>query len=474
MVMLFYPLMIFILLAGCQVGPPYQAPSTYAPREWKHKAALSAEPKESLCNWWKVFGDEPLNTLEQQALANNKELYAAMEKVLEARALAQAALSNLYPQISLSPSYSNQEILAKLFGAKPPAPTFLREHQITNQLPVSMTYEVDLWGMLYSNYQAAYYYAQFQDAAFRAALLILTTDLADSYFRLRILDAKIDLYFSTIETRKTALEINQARYQMLLVDYESVSRAALDLTNVEADYFEAIRQRNIEENRIALLIGSPASDFNFPHSPLDTAPPNIPAGIPSDVLLQRPDIAAAERMRASENAQVKVAYAAFFPSFSLTAALGFSSPDLKHFLTRKSRYWALGGAINQSLFDGGQRVSNLELACAHFREADDEYQQQVLIAFQEVEDALGNLEQYHKEAEKLKDSVGSATTTYTIAYDRYSQGVTFYLDVVDSERDLLNARRNLLTVEGLQFTSVIQLIKALGGAWQPYSPKTPF
>lgn len=458
--------MIFIILVGCQVGPTYQSPNPYAPKEWKHKAASSIETQESLCNWWEVFKDETLNDLELQALANNQNLYAAMERVFEARALAQAALSNLYPQISLPPSYSNQDVLAKLFGAKPPTPAFLREHQITNLLPLSVTYEVDLWGMLYSNFQAAYYYAESQDAAFRAALLTLTADLADSYFRLRILDAKIDLYRNTIDTRKIALEINQARYQMMLDDYESVSRAALDLTNVEADYFEAIRQRDIEENRIALLIGAPASDFNLPHSPLDIAPPDIPAGIPSDVLLQRPDIAAAERLRASENAQIRVAYAAFFPSFSLTAALGFSSPDLKHFLTWKSRYWALGGALNQSLFDGGQRLANLELACAHFREADDVYQQQVLAAFQEVEDSLGNIEQYYKQAEKLSDSVGSAGTTYAIARDRYSQGVTLYLDVVDSERDLLNAQRSLLTVEGLRFSSTIHLIKALGGMWQ--------
>lgn len=463
-----YSLAIFIFLAGCQVGPDYQPPDPYTPQEWKNKVVPSKETKESLCNWWEVFESDTLNDLEQQAMANNQDLYAAMERVFEARALAQLALSNLYPQISLIPSYSNQDVLEKIFAAKPPIPSFLREHQITNMLPLSMTYELDLWGMLYSNYQAAYYYAQSQDAAFRTALLTLTTDLADSYFRLRVLDSKIDLYLETIETRKVALKINQDRYQMKLDDYESVSRAALDLSNVEADYLEAVRQRGIEENRIALLIGTQAPDFTLPHSPLDTTPPAIPAGIPSDILLQRPDIAAAERIRASDNAQVRVAYAAFFPSISLTGALGYSSPDLKHFLKWKSRYWELGGVMNQSLFDGGQRISNLELACAHFREADDEYQQQVLTALQEVEDALLNIEQYDKEAEKLDDSVTSAKTTYTIARDRYSQGVTFYLDVVDSERDLLNAQRSYLTVEGLQFTATIQLIKALGGMWQTH------
>lgn len=462
-----YSLLVFVvILVSCQVGPKYQIPSPYSPTQWKHQAASSSAPQENLCNWWEVFKDEPLNALEQQALANNQNLYAALEKVIEARALAQAALANLYPQVSLMPSYSNQEVLSKLPGAKPPLPTFLREHQITNMLPLTLTYELDLWGMLYSNFQAAYYYAQSEAAAFQAALLTLTADVADSYFRLRTLDSKIDLYRSTIETRTIALQINRARYQLQLADYQSVSRAALDLTNVEADCFEAVRQRDIEENRIAVLIGMPASDFEIPHSPLNVNPPEIPAGIPSDVLLQRPDIAAAERLRASENAQVRVAYAAFFPSISLTAALGFSSPDLKHFLRWKSRYWAYGGTLSQSILDGGQRQANLELAYAQFREADDEYQQQVLTAFQEVEDALGNIEQYYKEAEKLKDSVSSATTTYTIARDRYSQGVTFYLDVVDSERDLLNAERNRLTVEGLRFTSTIQLIKALGGVWQ--------
>lgn len=457
-------LITIIFLAGCQVGPMYEPPDhPYTPEKWKHEG--SSESRDPLCNWWEVFEDATLNELEEQALENNPDLYAAMERVFQARALAGVALSNLFPQISLVPSYSNQEILQKIFAAQPPIPKFLREHQITNALPLNLTYEIDLWGMLYSNYQSANYFAESQEAAFQAAILTLTADLANSYFRLRTLDREIDLYLETIETRKIALEINQARYQMQLTDYSSVSRAALDLTNVEADYYEASRQRDIEENRIATLIGMPASDFDLLHSPLIGAPPAIPAGIPSDVLLQRPDIAAAERLRASDNAQVRVAYAAFFPQFSITAALGFSSPDLKHFLKWKSRYWQIGGTVNQFLFDGGERCSNLELAIAQFRETDDEYQSQVLTAFQEVEDALGNIEQYYFEAEKLRESTFSATTTYQIARDRYLQGVTFYLDVVDSERDLLNAQRAHLTAEGLRYSATIQLIKALGGMW---------
>lgn len=226
-----------------------------------------------------------------------------------------------------------------------------------------------------------------------------------------------------------------------------------------------MRLREIEENRIAVLVGLPASEFTLEHSPLIGGPPSIPAGIPSDILMQRPDIAQAERKMASEQAQVRVAYASFFPAFSITGALGFSSPDLDFFLKWKSRLWSAGTQAVQTVFDGGQKGSDLDLAWASFRESSRDYQQQVLVAFQEVEDALVSIEWLFKEAEKLALSVESAKTTYQIASDRYYHGVTFYLDVVDSERDELNTRRTLIDLQGLRYSATIQLIKALGGSW---------
>ena len=356
--------------------------------------------------------------------------------------------------------------MTKKFGDKKPIHPFIREHHLNYSLPLNLCYELDLWGLLKSNYQSALYFAESQEAAFQTALLVLTTDLAHCYFRLKTLDAQIDLYLTTIETRKTAAEINKSRYEEHLINFSDVSRADLELTNVEAEYYHAIRLREIEENRIATLVGLPASEFTLGHSPLKEGPPSIPAGMPSDILLQRPDIAQAERRMASEHAQVRVAYASYFPSFSLTGALGFSSPVLDLFLKRKSRLWSVGTQAVQTIFDGGELGSNLDLAWARFKEADRAYQQQVLVAFQEVEDALVSLEWLFKESEKIELSVKSAKATYQIASDRYYHGITFYLDVVDSERDELNTKQALIDLQGLRHTATIQLIKALGGSWK--------
>lgn len=464
MVWVFLVLLMFV--SGCQVGPPYEAPSPYTPENWKHTQTEDAVV-ECVGYWWEIFQDETLNSLEILALQYNNDLYAALDRVAQARAMAGVARADLYPQLTLNPSYSNQDVLTKIFKVDPAITTvpFLREHQLTYMLPLNLSYELDLWGLLRNYYKAAIFNAQAQDQAFQTTLLILSADLADSYFRLRTFDAEIELYRTTIKTRKKALEITTARYEGKLADYADVSRAALELTNVEADYYEAVRQREIEEDRIAVLIGMPASDFCLEHQPLVAGPPGIPAGLPSDILLKRPDIAEAERRMAAEHALIRVAYASFFPSISITGALGFSSPDLGHFLKWKSRFWAIGADALQTVFDAGRKFSELDLAWARFNEADRTYQQQVLVAFQEVEDALTSIENLYKESEKLTLSVQSAKKTFQIFKDRYLQGVTFYLEVVDSERDELNAERRLIAVQGMRYTATIQLIKALGGSW---------
>lgn len=203
---------------------------------------------------------------------------------------------------------------------------------MTNALPLNLSYELDFWGLNRYTYYAAFYHAEAQIFALQTAILLLTTDLADAFFKLKTYDSLIELYVKTTDTRQKALEINKARYESKMIDYSAVSRAQLDLSNAQAAYFQAKQQRDLLENRIAVLIGVPANIFYLPSSPLEFGPPSIPSSTPSSVLLQRPDIAEAERTMASQHALINVAYASFFPDISLTGILGFSSPDMKHFL----------------------------------------------------------------------------------------------------------------------------------------------
>ncbi len=454
-------LIIIPFLSCCQIGPKYYPPESYVPEEWKHSENTN-QSIQNVDNWWEVFEDEKLNEIECQALRNNMNVYAAFERIIQARALAGIARSDTIPQLNLEPSYANEGILYMLYDPL----RIMREHRRRNQIPFTLNYEIDLWGKLEKAYESAALNVEAEIEAFNTSILMLTTDLASSYFRIRTLDADINFLKKTTQARKKAYEILKSRYDAKIINSSDVSRAEFEYKNTQAKYYKSLRLRDLEENKIAVLLGLPASDFNIETIPLDKPPPVIPSGLPSDILLLRPDIAQAERRIASDHAMIGVAYASFFPSISLTGFLGYSSPELKDFLSWKSRLWGIGASAFQPIFDGGRLSSNLELAKSKFREADDVYQQQVLTAFQEVEDALADLEGLKNEYESLEMAVFAANKTFKIASDRYNKGVTFYLDVVDSERQELDAERNLIELLGQRYAATIQLIKSLGGCWK--------
>lgn len=462
---------LFVLLlacTGCRVGPVYQAPDSPSPAEWKGKvAAVPYVP--SVDYWWEVFGDEMLNDLEQQAVANNPSLQQAWDKVFEARATAGIARADLYPQINLNPLYTNTGTLFQLNGVPtgmiPGLKPIVRIHTFEYFLPATLTYEVDIWGKYRGIYESAVYNAQAEEDAYRATLLSLTADLASHYFNLRTLDAQILLLEETIKLRADSLKLTRSRYKGGISGVIDVSSAELELANTEAQYFDTVRQRRLFENAIATLIGIPASDFCLASNPLVNHPPQIPPGVPSSILVQRPDIAQAERIMASQHSQIGVAYASLLPSLSLTATVGYFSPTLKDFLTWKSRYWQYGASGSQFIFDAGKRGSELAVAWARFWQADDRYRQVVLTAFQEVEDSLNSLDQEARQFDSLQKSVTAAGLTLKSANRRYLNGIVAYYEVIESQRSDLTAKLNLLNVLDLRYQATIALIKALGGGW---------
>lgn len=456
-----------VLFSGCNLGPKYNLPCPLTPDHWKveSNAEEADDDHLDLKNWWEIFDDDLLNELEIVAVANNQTLYAAIQKVFEARALAGIRGADLFPQFTLDPGYSNIGTLIQVFGIPPPLPTIIRVHELQYSLPLNLKYELDLWGKLRSQYRSAILNVQAQEMALQTALLILTSDLASHYFQLRTFDSQLDLLARTIRVRKDALEVNQERYEKGLINFSDVTRAETELYRAEVQYSDVSRQRALKENMIAVLLSKPASDFQLPHIPLQNPPPAIPAGIPSQILLNRPDIWAVERKAASEHALIGAAYASFFPSISLTGALGFSSPDLKDFLSWKSRLWSMGVNIAQSVFDGWRNLSALDLTWARFREASADYQQQVMIAFEEVENALVSLKFEKEEIDSLQKAVTSSKETTALSEDRYFRGLVNYLDVVDSERTQLELERDLVDQLGKHHVSTVKLIKALGGRW---------
>lgn len=455
---------------GCRLAPSYEPPAVDVPAAWK---ACQVEPQCAPCVdcWWEVFQDDILSDLESTAVNNSPNLDQALARVMEARALVEINSAALYPQITVNPAYADSGQLFKLYlpqgvfpGPQPNLSVF-RIHQYQYALPLNLNYEVDLWGKLRSQADASLYAAQAQEEDYLNLLLTLTTDVANNYFQLRLLDAQIAILKKTIDDRNKALSINQSRYQKGLGNSLDVAGASLEVSNTESNYYDALRQRAIVENIIATLIGVPASDFCIEFCPLQGEPPLIPAGVPSEVLLQRPDVAEAERKCAAQNAQIGVANASIFPSLSLTGTLGYSSPDLSQFLKWISRLWAMGANVNQTVFDGGLNEGSIIEAWARFLEATSAYQQQVLIAFQDVENALHNLEYQAKQYASLSASVDAAHTRYNLSAQRYKSGLSNYLEVIESENSELAAQLSLANIQGQRFISTVQLIKALGGSW---------
>lgn len=463
-------LLLLVLVCGCRVGPKYHPPTLEAPDSWKNGQSINPAPMFE-GEWWWIFHDEALNCLEEQAIASNPNLYIAMDRVAQARAIAGVDKSALYPQITLNPSYKSTGLLFKIFLPNNamflPAnfPTVFRIHQMQYVLPVNMSYELDLWGKMRGQYESAIYNAQAQDENLQAALLTLTTDLASNYFKLRSYDTLIDVQENNLELLRKNLTLVESRYKKGLIGEFDVVSAQQELTDNEAALQETFRLRGIQENAIAALIGMPASEFCLPKMPLAEEPPAVQPHLPSCVLLQRPDLRALERTMASEHALIGVAYASFFPSVELTGVLGFLSPDLKHFLTWKSRLWSIGVNAVQPIFNGFYNEYQLDLNYAQYWEALHNYQERVLTAFQEVEDALINVEQQAKEYELYGMSAEFANKRIRLATTRYTKGISNYLNVLDSQRGKIQADINRANTLGLRYLATVQLIKALGGNW---------
>ena len=458
-------------MTSCQVGPVYHTPCTDVPEEWKRGHEGIDSPPE-VEYWWEVFGDEKLNELETTAVNNSPNLYSALQRVIEARAVAGLHQADLYPQLNLNASETNSVLLYKLLGLTDiPIPgiqkinPFFRVHQAQYVLPLTLSYELDLWGRLRSQYNSAIQAAQAQAEDFHSTLLTLTSEVATNYFLLRSLDAQIELLLSTIDVLKLEYSFNESRYKKGLSNLLAVTQAEQNLFQTKAIYDDTVRQRELQENAIAALLGLPATCFHLESDPLKEAPPTIPPGVPCCILKQRPDIARLERTMASQHSLINSAYASFFPTIDLTSTIGYLSPDFKHFLTWQGRLWSYGGSLVQPLFDGGRLNSNLSLSIANFREASGAYQQGVIQAFEEVESALADLEWQETQYDHLLSAAEAATKSFSLSQNRFRSGLINYLEVYTNEQAKLASEQSSLNILGQRYLSTIQLIKALGGSW---------
>jgi NodT family efflux transporter outer membrane factor (OMF) lipoprotein len=289
--------------------------------------------------------------------------------------------------------------------------------------------------------------------------------LAQSYFQLRALDAAQTLLDDTVAAYQKALELTQNRYAQGVVARGDVLQAQTQLLSAQAAALDNGIARAQLEHAIAVLVGVPASAFSIPHRPLDAAPPEIPAQIPSALLERRPDIAAAERRAAAANEQIGVAMSAFFPSLMLSAMAGFQSASLGNWLTAPALVWSLGPQLAEVLFNGGLRLAQTEAARAAYDQGAAAYRQTVLSAFQDVEDNLVSLRVLEKELALQQQAVRTAHQWLELITNEYKAGTATYLDVIIAQTIAFSAENRLINTSGRRMVSAVGLIKALGGGW---------
>jgi NodT family efflux transporter outer membrane factor (OMF) lipoprotein len=457
------------LLAGCMMGPDYVRPVAPAPAAYKEAAGWKvAQPSDDAPrgNWWEAFGDPDLDALVTQVDISNQTVQAAEARVREASAATQAARAALFPVVS-----GNASAVRSSRGAGTTNSTTTGGNStvgsVTNSYNVALdaSWEIDLWGGIRRGIEASTDTAQATAADLAGAKLSAQALLAQDYLLLRVQDAQIALLRETVVNYERSLQLTRNQYAAGIVGRSDVAQAEAQLKSTQAQVFDAQITRAQLEHAIAVLIGKPPSELTIEAKPLVAVFPDTPVALPSTLLERRPDIAAAERRTASANAQIGVAQAAFFPTLSLSAVGGFQSSAIGSLLTLPSRYWSLGPALAQTLFDAGLRSAQKAQAVATYDETVANYRSTVLAGFQDVEDNLTSLALLAQEVTVQDDAVKAAREAATIANNQYKAGTANYLAVVVLQANALSNERTALSIVGRRLVASVGLIKAVGGGW---------
>jgi NodT family efflux transporter outer membrane factor (OMF) lipoprotein len=454
------------VLSGCRVGPNYVQPSVppappafkETPSSWKQATPQDQLPKGK---WWEIYGDQKLNSLEEKIAVSNQTLKVSYQQYMSARALVQQARSQLFPTLAVQPSGTRTQL-----SQNRPTFTTLSPNQYSDiALTGDISYEVDLWGQVRRTVESARENAQASAGDLENVSLSLHSDLAVDYFSMRGLDLQKQLLDATVIDFEKALQLTQARYRGGVASDVDVAQAETQLETTRAQAIETGVARAQFEHAIAVLTGETASTFSIPPSPLAATPPEIPLGLPSELLERRPDIAAAERRVASANAQIGVAIAAYYPQVSLFAAGGFESAAIGTLIQGPSALWSVGGSAVQTVLDGGRRRAVTQQARDNHEATVASYRENVLEAFQQVEDNLAALRLLEQELTTQQVAVASARRSVDLSTTRYKRGITTYLEVLTAQSTALSNERTAADLMTRRMTASVQLIKALGGGW---------
>jgi NodT family efflux transporter outer membrane factor (OMF) lipoprotein len=388
---------------------------------------------------------------------------------MSARDLVRQARSQLFPTVALQPSGSRIQVSKN----RPFGGVLTTDQYSDIVVPAELSYEVDLWGQVRRTIEANRENAQASAGDLENVSLSLHSELAFDYFSLRGLDLQKQLLDATVVDFEKALQLTQARYHGGVASDVDVAQAETQLQTTQAQDIDVGVARAQFEHAIAVLTGQTASSFSIAYAPLAAAPPQIPLGVPSELLERRPDIAASERRVASANAQIGIAVSAYYPQISLAAAGGVESTAIETLFQGSSVLWSVGGSAFQTVIDGGRRRAVTQQARDNHDAAVASYRENVLEAFQQVEDNLAALRLLDQELATQQVAVASARRSVDLSTTRYKRGITTYLEVLTAQSVALSDERTAADLMTRRMTASVQLVKALGGGWdRTQLPKT--
>lgn len=451
------------LLVGCAVGPDYERPETPASAAYKEAIGWKvAEPRDetSRGSWWEIFGDPQLSALMGRIDISNQNVLLAEAQLRQAQALTAQSGAALFPTLDANASITRSRSPTGVIGGTTAG-------RVINNRSVSLnsSWELDLWGRLRRQLESSEASAQASAADLAAARLSAHAELASAYFQLRVLDAQKRLLDDTVDAFGKSLELTRNRYAAGVAAKVDVVQAEAQLKSTQAQAIDIGVQRAQLEHAIAILIGKAPSEFSIVPAPLAASVPRIPRALPSELLERRPDVAAAERRAAAANAQIGVAKAAYFPSLALSASGGYRSAEAAGLFTAPNRFWSIGPAIVQSIFDAGLRRAQTAQAIAAYDASVAQYRQAVLAGFQEVEDNLAALRILEEEAQVQEDAVRAARESVVLTVNQYKAGTASYLNVVTVQTTQLTNERTAAGILGRRLVAAVTLVKALGGGW---------
>jgi multidrug efflux system outer membrane protein len=451
---------------GCMVGPNYHKPTVPVPPSFNGASGATSTltaPSIAYRDWWKGFQDPVLDNLEVQADQTNKDVKIAITHVDQASAFVRSEHSFLYPTIGVAPGVSRTREAQN----RPNNGNTGGKAATYNDLllPIVASYELDVWGRVRRSIEAARATQQASEADLRFVRLSTEATVAIEYYSLRESDQELRILDQTIEDLQQGLNLTTSRFQHGLSSDLEVEQAKTLLDQTNAEKQTIVIQREQTVHALAVLLGTTAESFSIPTLPDNPVPPQVPVGLPSELLTRRPDIAEADRNVAAATAQIGIAKAAYFPQLSLTGLAGYESANATSLLNWQNTIASLGASAVAPIFTAGRLRAGVDDARAAYRGSLAQYEKTVLTSYQQVEDQLSALKYLSLQSELQDRAVKDARRTEQIATDRYKSGLVSYLDVVVAQESVLSNERMSSQIAGQRMISSVVLIKALGGGW---------